>query len=43
MKEKGSRARIKKATLELQRQKKGGEVRSSKVELSTKRVGNDMV
>jgi hypothetical protein len=42
-KDKGSRARIQKATLDLQRQRKGGENRSSKVELSTKSVGNDIV
>jgi hypothetical protein len=42
-KDKGNRAKIKKATLDLQRKLKGGDNRSSKVELSTKRVGNDIV
>ena len=41
--DKGNRSRINKATLELKRQRKGGDMRSSKVELSTKRVGNDLL
>ena len=42
-KDKGNRARINKTTLQLQRQKKGVESRAGKVELSTKKVGNDVV